>query len=343
MKALRTVFVVGAGASHEFGLPIGDTLKEKIAEVLVPRPLGNSLFHAVAATAESARRTTFAELSAAAAKVARAMPQVVSIDNFLYQRGDDKNIVLAGKIGIAISILAAERRSNITTNQSQGRELFDPSASKNSWINRLVQELGVGCTRSELESRLSQIAFVVFNYDRCIEHFLYWSLINVYDVTPSDAARLVNNVVVLHAYGQVGKFGWAQAVKGNPVAFGEDPHPQQVLDVADQIRTFTESTRPEDTRTHEIRHAIGTAAKIVYLGFSFNEQNVELLYGPPDNEEYDRSEQQVYATTLGMSRDATSRTRTALCNRGHYEPHLSFSSIEGGELMRDFALSLGLR
>ena len=62
---------------------------------------------------------------------------------------------------------------------------------KKSWFTSFWKLLTENCEAKDLEQRLNKIAFVIFNYDRCIEHCLYWSLQNSYRIDAQAAAQLL--------------------------------------------------------------------------------------------------------------------------------------------------------
>ena len=110
----QTVFVIGAGASKEVGLPTGDELKNLISKSL---DIDTDAFDRKATSGDSLIcETLIREVPdgltylPAAHHIRDAMPQAESIDNFIYQHQGDKKIELCGKLAIVRSILVAERR-----------------------------------------------------------------------------------------------------------------------------------------------------------------------------------------------------------------------------------------
>ncbi|MFN3537831.1 MAG: hypothetical protein ACK4Y4_10320, partial [Brevundimonas sp.] len=69
---------------------------------------------------------------------------------------------------------------------------------------------------------------------------------------------------------------------------------QQLANVAEQIRTFTEQIEEGD-RLDAMRTAIASADRIIFLGFAFHRQNVALISTNID----DHTE--ILATALGIS------------------------------------------
>jgi hypothetical protein len=84
------------------------------------------------------------------------------------------------------------------------------------------------------------------------------------------------------------------------VDFGEEPRPEQLLDVASGIKTFSESVDPSSRGTVLIRDLIRGSRRLVFLGFAFHQMNIELLMPttpPPGNES-----RRIFGTVHGVSK-----------------------------------------
>jgi len=131
------------------------------------------------------------------------------------------------------------------------------------------------CRAEDLESRFSSITLFIFNYDRCIEHFLYYSLINVYRLKEGEAANIVNNICIYHPYGVVGNLPWQSSQ--NAIAFGGEPNHHLLVNLANKIKTFTEGTDPGSSEILDIRSSMLNAEIVLFLGFAFHALNMQLI------------------------------------------------------------------
>jgi hypothetical protein len=129
------------------------------------------------------------------------------------------------------------------------------------------------CSKENLSSRLKSVSLIIFNYDRCVEHFLYNALQNYYGIKPEEAANLISEMGIYHPYGVVGKLPW----QDGEIAFGAEIQPQKLLQVAQQIKTFAEGTDPESSEIISIRDSFVRANCIVFLGFAYHKLNMQLL------------------------------------------------------------------
>lgn len=288
MSNKKTLYIVGAGASSEANLPTGYELKEKIASLLDiqldysdtqlrgDRYIYNAL-QIYVEQSEIHEKDIDLYLQAylrAAWRIRDAMPQAISIDSFIDTHNDDKKIELCGKLAIVRSIMDAERKSLLYIDPSNINNRLNFSGLEETWYTSFMRLLTENCTKDKLSTRLKSIALIVFNYDRCIEHFLYNSLQNYYGIGTDEAGKLVNEIEIYHPYGVVGSLPWQS---DQSVAFGAELHAQKLLNLTHQIKTFTESTDPQSSEIIAIRNNVIKADYIVYLGFAYHKLNMNLL------------------------------------------------------------------
>ena len=306
MRPKKTVIVVGAGASKEADLPSGAELKSSIARDLDIRfaphhPLemisGDSI---IAASLKTLSRDINPHLHACW-KIRDALPQAMSIDDFIdSHRGSDK-IELCGKLAIVRSILQAEKSSKLSL--SRPNEYKDEKLNfvplEGTWFNLFWQRISENCQAKDLEKRLSSITLIVFNYDRCIEYFIYHSIQNYYGLSADNAAALVNGMAIFHPYGMVGSLPWSDGTAY--MEFGGEPNSEKLVGLAEQIKTFTEGTDPEASDIIEIRKRVAEASTLVFLGFAYHRQNLKLLAQPSERRDNERSAINTYGTTVDIS------------------------------------------
>ena len=302
------VFVIGA--SSEVNLPVGAKLKHQLADLL------NIHRERYASDTWSGDELIFRSLNihikdnalsprdldvylAAARAIRDAMPLALSIDNYLDTHNKDEKIRLCGKLAIIRGILKAEQNSSPLYLPGKNiHEHPDFSGLEQTWLNSFFQLITENCEITDLASRLKSIVLIIFNYDRCVEHFLYHALQKYYRITPDEAADLMNGMPIYHPYGTVGHLPWQPGK--NSVIFGNDPSAQQLLVLAQQIKTFTEGTDPGSSEILAIRQSISKANVLVFMGFAFHKLNIELLTA---DRAYDSvpAKYKFYATARGIS------------------------------------------
>ena len=281
----KTVFVIGAGASKEVNLPTGLELKSKIAQLLDIRFSDgynqNSGDYTITEALrlhvrdESGRNGEINPFLHEAWHIRDAMPQAISIDNFIDTHRDNRKIALCGKLAIVQSILEAEKKSLLYLDKYKNDSNLNFKSLEKTWYSSFFQLLTENCAKSELNARFETITLIIFNYDRCIEHFLLHALQNYYKINQSEAAEIVKLINIYHPYGHVGHLLWMQAK--DSMGFGELPSGQILLALANQIKTFAEGTDPDASEILEIKQHMAKVSHLIFLGFAFHKLNMKLL------------------------------------------------------------------
>lgn len=345
------VLVVGAGASKEANLPVGAELRSRIASALdiryddgYRRSSGDGAIDE--AFREIARAlnpnhvdiTPFLHLSW---RIRDAMPQAISIDNFIDSHRGQEHIATCGKLAIARCILTAEAESSLFVNRRNPYPKIDFAAVEPTWFNNFFQLLTENCQASDIDERLGQVAIVTFNYDRCVEHYLFCALQNYYGIGPERAAETLTHLQVFHPYGSVGTLPWQG--RGGGIEYGATIGGRSLIDAAKAIRTFTEGIDPATSDIESIRSVLRDASRIAFLGFAFHRLNVALLFpGLADGQQL--LNRPVFATGLGISRadgDAISSELSRLGAIFNERFHLR-NDITCAGLFKEYWRSLGL-
>ncbi len=300
----KTVFIVGAGASREAGLPTGEQLKDVIASKLnITYKVGidptspDTGDAAIAwALVEHVRKKGTGDINSylfEAWKIRDAMPQAISIDNYIDAHSTNPGLVLCGKLAIVQSIIKAERKSKLFINDEPGKiSDFDHNRVKDTWYLKFFQLLTENVRKEEAHTVFDNLSFIIFNYDRCVEHYLYHALQNYYSMGERDVPEILARLKISHPYGAVGRLPWQNSAS---VVFGGRRNNMTLLDIAADIRTFTE--RMEDDATLvTIRNQVQEAETVVFLGFAFHPMNIQLL-----SPETPSNTKRVFGTCVGIS------------------------------------------
>ncbi|QOG21735.1 hypothetical protein [Bradyrhizobium sp. SEMIA] len=292
----KTLFVIGAGAGHDIGVPAGRQLAEDIAQrTRVSIQYGQLQRN----TADEGLALSFFERGDDAAKTnayADAFRRIRDgvllanwIDDFLNIHEGSPEVVLVGKAAIVRSILNAERHCKLYVDPSNVYNKLNVAPIRDSWFVKFMQVLGPGRKVAEVESVLGDVSFITFNYDRCLEYFLRHASQLVYGIEPQHAASLISKANIIHPYESVGSL--------EKVPFGGHDHMRlDYRDLSTTIKTYTEQIEEQEV-LYKMRAAVQEAECVVFLGFAYHKQNMALLE-PPGHE---RKRKQVYGTAYGMS------------------------------------------
>jgi hypothetical protein len=254
----NTVFVIGAGASKEFGLPVGTELAIAISEKLDIRfddfgrkPVSGDLdlFRNVSNGKDAGTTQQAAWL------IRDGIILANSIDDFLHVHRHDEDVVRYGKAAIVKCILEAERSSKLHYDQTKLGASINFRGCADTWLVKLMRRLGSQLPHSDRAKLFDKCAFVVFNYDRCIEYFFVNALQRFYRIGLDEAQQIVASAKIYHAYGSTGQIA--------AVPFGVNRTDYCGIG-ASSIKTYTETVQ-----TDHIQEVILNAQQIVFLGMAF--------------------------------------------------------------------------
>jgi len=235
---------------------------------------------------------------AAGRRIAQGMPLALSIDNFLDAHRGDSAIELCGKVAIVRAILNAERSSTLYTDVNRPSDLVRQESISDTWFNKFWKLVTEGCSFEQLLERAKTISFIVFNYDRCIEHFIVNAAQSYYGVNISEASRLGAAISFYHPYGSIAPLPWMS--QPNSVAYGAEASEPLLLACAQQLKTFTEAVDHNSASISGLRNCLGRADRVVFLGFAFHRQNLKLMW-PEQRPEANRPH--FIGTAHGISAD----------------------------------------
>ena len=148
--------------------------------------------------------------------------------------------------------------------------------------------------KNAVQSIFDNVSFINFNYDRCLEQYLFYALKEYYTLADQEADSLVKKLKIIRPYGSVGEWSNTNTHKAGVVAFAEER--VDLFAISKKIKTFSEQLEESD-ELKELRGLISNAEIVVFLGFAFHRQNMNLMR----LEQKDISTKRVYATAYGIS------------------------------------------
>ncbi len=239
---------------------------------------------------------------AAAQRLREGLVFARSIDSFLdVHRGDDK-IQLLGKIAIAKTILEQEEKSYLRIS-GPAPDFQNLPALNKSWFVNLARGLNDGVRREEIKRIFQKLSFIVFNYDRCVEHFLYNAVQRHYGISDAETRTVLETLTILHPYGKIANLPWQG---GEAVPFGFNANPASLATISRHIKTYTEQVEHDDT-LHAIRAQIAEAETLVFLGFSYLDLNMDVI-----DPSMECATQNIFGTAFGISNSDVDQIKTKL-------------------------------
>ena len=251
MITTKTVFVLGAGASQPYGLPLGSELFQFIIrDFSTNSQIRNEFLNT---TAFSQRHVdTFIKTM--------KFSGFTSVDAFLEKREEFVDI---GKAVLAVELLKQESHDILWT------------ASRN-WMQYLYGKMA---TQRLEDFGQNAVAFITYNYDRALETFLHTSLMNSHGRNEEECKAALAHVGIVHLHGRLGYLPW-QTDKGG-IPFGQNVMTKQIIDACQrELRIVHENVEDRNIEFNQARRLLYEAKRIYFLGFGWAPQNVERLnYG----------------------------------------------------------------
>jgi hypothetical protein len=326
-ESVNTVFVVGAGASCELGLPSGEALLSSIREKLnfrLRHPGTPQFSGGVRTVMLSLRRQLYGNdvpedvVDRVASRMSNALAYVRSIDSYVQSNAGDKVVQMLAKLAIAEAIREAEATCALASVEHLERSELIAVELRNTWHGEAFTLLSEGLNLQAFRSKLRGILFVVFNYDRTFEIAWLLMLIVRYQLSGRAAFQVVRELRVFHPYGTVGAIDWDQEPGRLVRAFGSRA-PGQLQQAAQSIRTYSEQSDDEHTAFPRLRALVKAAPKVVFLGCALHLQNIEVLCGPTPRKAPEIS-RRVYGTVFGMTGPDVDDVRGTLITRFGMHP-----------------------
>jgi hypothetical protein len=245
-----TVFVIGAGASQPFGLPLGGELRVNILD-RYNRDEGRALV--------LTNTTPFGRGQIDHFVNALRFSGLSSVDSFLERRPEFMEI---GKAMMGIELLHGEEHEQLWR-------------SSNNWLTYLYGHM-IGNSLDEFAN--NKVAFVTFNYDRCIEHFFFVSLKNSFGRSDEETAQVARKIKVVHLHGRLGHLPWQEG--NTPIEFGDNQIDVRKMNIVTKEIKVVHEDHTADGRDadFDLAHVMLAHAHRVYLlGFGFGARNVQRI------------------------------------------------------------------
>ena len=306
MRTQKTVLILGAGASKGFGLPLGEDLKSNIANDLriffskFGSNLESGSYEIVEAlrilvrNKETGQSGDINPLRHVAVRISEAMGPSGSIDEYVERHRNDPKYAQCAKLAIAKSVLQGERKSSIFKDYSRTNENIVGNNS-GSWMSMMLRDMTKRLSADEISKAFRNLFIINFNYDRCFENFVFLWIKQMYGLEDGQAAQVCAQISIYHPYGKIGNLPHENPP--NHIPFGEKVSGERLVSIASNIRTFSESAQDEDNLS-AARTALSEAKKVVFMGFAFHQQNMDVLTIPGS---FERQTLRCYATTKDIS------------------------------------------
>lgn len=342
MLRTRTTLIVGAGASAELQFPTNAELLARIIQGYDFKRTnsetstrdGQLLLRNIYKLAEKLNKKV-EDVAAAAERLRNACRLGRSIDTVLEQYDHDPLVVACGKLAVTFFMGQAESRSNLKDIPRVEGELPLQGKIAEYWIYQLGQLITSGVPRSKIGQTLEQLTIINFNYDRSVEHFLPYALVMAYGIELKEAQQVIaEKLDIVHPHGSVGRLPWQKGEA--PQAEWGVEQPWNIHAIAAQLKSLNERSADRNA-LRDIRLSVASAKRLVFLGFGFQPQNVDLLF-----ENTLSHNPEVLISTYGMSSGNAATVAQMIRRLAGLESadQLMISPGKAWEVLRDYSLLL---
>ena len=245
-----TVLVLGAGASADYGFPLGYTLVVQICAGLssVDSNLYKQLLSCGFTTDEIEGFRRAFELSAQ-----------LSIDTFLERRPEFLEI---GKATIACCLIPHEDETRFYRRDRRGGSY--------RWYEYLFSRM----TATKEDFSGNQLSILTFNYDRSFEHFLYLALKNSYGLADDEAAKLLQSIPIVHLYGKLGELPYLSSGSGRHY---RQQISREIIQLCIKAIKIVHEGAENAEEFKTACELLGKVKTICFLGFGYHPDNVRRL------------------------------------------------------------------
>lgn len=237
MVADSTVLILGAGASHHLGYPLGRGLREEVINGLNN---GQKLARVIGGLGYSAEAIKDFQTALSASGQ-------YSVDAFLERREEFLDM---GKAALAYQLIRNEHR----------QKLYAPS-----WYQYLFNRM---CRRFE-EFAANKLTIVTFNYDRSLEMYLFGALSASYNRSSAETVAALQSIRIVHVHGRLDPLPWEEK---DGRQYSPTLNPDHISKAAKGIKIVHEASADgEEFRL--ARAALHESMIKVFLGFGYDETN----------------------------------------------------------------------
>ncbi|MCL2207240.1 MAG: hypothetical protein FWB90_03985 [Fibromonadales bacterium] len=244
------LFVIGAGASIEFGYPNGDELKMQIKEIL---DTNNLDFHDINLTSLCKKEKDEQKLIDACNTINKKIDHFQTVDGCIrFYSEFNEYVKSVGNFAIAKAIL------NLEFNKDSLFSAKNALRTEDHWLKSFFQFVTKHLSESDVKVRIPRIPIMTFNYERNIEKYLDYMSILLFE-SNSDLSKYIE-----HMYGSLPKE--SEFAKEN----------YSLLNWSKEIETYTERINLYP-HVRNCNPRIYEAESIVFLGFGYDTVNMKLL------------------------------------------------------------------
>jgi hypothetical protein len=260
-KRTENVFILGAGASHDYNFPLGKGLMDNVLQKLKS---DTPYLKAVYKTGEIMSYSPH-DVDSFLGKLDEFNQQESSLDSFVGSFADsEKKVVIQtiAKVCIASEIIRCEDKSNVRLETGWYARLFSMMYSTSNTYSSFMK---------------LRLTIITFNFDRSIEFYLLNAIRKRWPEESENIGRdMLESFKFIHLHGSLGSILNSDAASYRPYQTIGWNEPSILAKAANNIKLHTESN-VEAEPFEEAKQYIDRAKIIHFIGFGFHIDNMERL------------------------------------------------------------------
>lgn len=337
----NTLLVVGAGSSVDAGLPLGSELVKRIAAMLqfeqttigIGTGSGNQEIYNI--ILKHFGHSKAHRVIKSCVGMSLSLQHADSIDAYLNDFRNDEDLVFCGKVSNAKAISEAETNRTLTADRTNVFNTLNWAGLEDSWYSKFFGILKSGVRLENIDTIFDNISIVCFNYDRCIEQYLFYAMQNYYRISASEALSVLRKLKIYHPYGTIGAFAIDQTTGHSN--YGLALRGAELVERSKTIRTVYENEK-DIAGKEELQLMISNAEQVLFLGFGFHPLNIDLM-----RSKNNRQNLKIYATGWKIPAPALDLIKKQISSVFHEDEIRGIGLIrEGKILIRSDLVSSGL-
>jgi len=249
MITRRTVLVLGAGASKEYGYPLGRELRYLLVQVKENSPQLAMIEQATGLKREEITAFCYALRNS----------ELPSIDEFVYHQ---PQFAEAATCAIALALIPGEERHKLFDTE------LDPALRLYEYIWTAMMD---GRNRESFDEE-QKLGFVTFNYDRSLEYYFFKVMQATFGLDVDRTAKLVCRIPIVHVYGRLDPLPW-ETRPGR--GYGHSMTPELLNAARSGIRLLRDARGEQGFQA--ARQLISDAEAVHFVGFGYHSLNMEGL------------------------------------------------------------------
>ena len=129
--------------------------------------------------------------------------------------------------------------------------------------------------RNRKDGKSQKLTILTFNYDRSLEYYLFEAFRATLHLSVAQAKTILSEIEIIHLHGSIGRLPWQDGGE-SAYDYATEFNFLKIDTCAGGIRIIHENDE-QDAGFVRAREVLGTADRVMFLGFGYNPTNIRRL------------------------------------------------------------------